>query len=328
MVIIGLTGTLCSGKGEVAEFFKSKDFIHYSFSDILREEAKRRNMGLTRENLQFLGNELREKRGPGVLALLIKNKFENNKNYIIETIRNPGEIEELKKLKDFKLIAIDAPRELRVNWLLNRYNTSERKEDPITREEIIEKMDIDEGKDQPSHGQQVLECLKQADYHIFNDKDLNSLKLESEKILNKITNKSSRPDWNSYFMSIALESSKRSTCDRKHIGAVIERDKTILSTGYNGSIRGFPHCDDVGHMLEDGHCVATIHAEANAIIQAAKNGVKIEGATIYTTASPCWWCFKMIANVGIKKIVYGELYRDERIKEFSQKANIDLVPHY
>ena len=73
-----------------------------------------------------------------------------------------------------------------------------------------------------------------------------------------------RVDWHTYFMNIAHQAATRSTCDRKHVGAVIVRDKTILSTGYNGSIRGMPHCDDVGHLMEDGHCVATVHAEANA----------------------------------------------------------------
>ena len=87
-----------------------------------------------------------------------------------------------------------------------------------------------------------------------------------------------RVDWHQYFMNIAGEVATRSTCSRKHVGAVIVRDKTILSTGYNGSVRGLPHCDDVGHMMEDNHCVATIHAEANAIIQAAKNGVQVDGA--------------------------------------------------
>ena len=97
-----------------------------------------------------------------------------------------------------------------------------------------------------------------------------------------------RVDWHTYFMNIARQAATRSTCDRKQVGAVIVRDKTILSTGYNGSIRGMAHCDDVGHLMEGGHCVATVHAEANAIIQAAKNGVRIDGAELYTTASPCW----------------------------------------
>ena len=134
-----------------------------------------------------------------------------------------------------------------------------------------------------------------------------------------------RASWEEYFMNIAKQVATRSTCERKFVGAVIVRDKTILSTGYNGSIRGMPHCDEAGHMMENDHCVATIHAEANAILQAAKNGVRIEDAEIYITASPCWSCFKMMANAGIKKIYYGEFYRDERIFETAKKIGIELV---
>ena len=133
-----------------------------------------------------------------------------------------------------------------------------------------------------------------------------------------------RISWEEYFMNIAKQVATRSTCDRKHVGAVIVRDRTILSTGYNGSIRGMPHCDEAGHMMENDHCVATIHAEANAILQAAKNGVRIEGAELYITASPCWTCFKMVANAGIKTIYYGEFYRDERIFDTAKKLGIEL----
>ena len=136
---------------------------------------------------------------------------------------------------------------------------------------------------------------------------------------------SERVGWHTYFMNIARQAATRSTCDRKHVGAVIVRDKTILSTGYNGSIRGMPHCDDVGHFMEGGHCVGTVHAEANAIIQAAKNGVRIEGAELYTTASPCWSCFKLIANGGIRTIYYGEFYRDTRSVEVARTLGIDLI---
>jgi dCMP deaminase len=134
-----------------------------------------------------------------------------------------------------------------------------------------------------------------------------------------------RVSWDEYFMRIARDVATRSTCDRKHVGAVIARDKNILATGYNGSIGGLGHCDEEGHMLEDGHCVRTIHAEANAIIQAAKHGVRIEGGTAYVTASPCWGCFKMIANAGLVRIGYGEFYRDDRIFSFAQKLGIELV---
>lgn len=126
-------------------------------------------------------------------------------------------------------------------------------------------------------------------------------------------------------MNIAKQVATRSTCDRKHVGAVIVRDKTILSTGYNGSIRGMPHCDEVGHLMESEHCVATIHAETNAILQAAKNGVMINGSEVYITASPCWTCFKMIANAGIKKVYYGEFYRDHKIFDVAHKLGIELI---
>ena len=126
-------------------------------------------------------------------------------------------------------------------------------------------------------------------------------------------------------MNIARVVASRSTCDRKQVGSVIVRDKTILSTGYNGSLRGLPHCDEVGHMLENDHCVATIHAEQNAIIHAARNGVAIDGGVIYVTASPCWSCFKSIANAGLRRIVYGEFYRDERIFSFAARLSIELL---
>jgi dCMP deaminase len=134
-----------------------------------------------------------------------------------------------------------------------------------------------------------------------------------------------RADWHTYFMNIARQVASRSTCDRKHVGAVIVRAKTILSTGYNGSIRGLAHCDEVGHLMEEGHCVRTVHAEANAIAQAARNGVAIEGAEIYITASPCWGCFRLLANSGIQRIYYGEFYRDAKIHDFAEEAGIELV---
>ncbi|MFX1507463.1 MAG: cytidine/deoxycytidylate deaminase family protein [Promethearchaeota archaeon] len=137
-------------------------------------------------------------------------------------------------------------------------------------------------------------------------------------------NPSTRTSWEHYFMKIAQQVATRSTCDRKHIGAVIVRDKTILSTGYNGSIRRLAHCDEVGHMMENGHCVRTVHAEANAIAQAAKNGVNVNQSEIYITDSPCWTCFKLLANSGIVKVVFGEFYRDERIFEAAKLANIQL----
>lgn len=152
-----------------------------------------------------------------------------------------------------------------------------------------------------------------------------SQKPDLDLVLSVPAKKLERAGWDEYFMNIAKVVASRSTCDRKFVGAVIVSDKTILSTGYNGSIRKLEHCSETGHMMENGHCVATIHAEANAILQAAKNGVCIDESTIYTTASPCWPCFKMIANTGIRRICYGEFYRDQRIFEIAKKLKIELV---
>ena len=136
---------------------------------------------------------------------------------------------------------------------------------------------------------------------------------------------SDRVSWETYFMNIAREVATRSTCDRKHVGAVIVRGKTILSTGYKGSVRGMQHCDEIGHKMENRHCVRTIHAEANAVVQSARNGVRIDEAEIYVTASPCYDCFKMIANTGISSIYYGEFYRDTRITSLAEQIGIKLV---
>ncbi len=139
--------------------------------------------------------------------------------------------------------------------------------------------------------------------------------------------KKTRSDWNSYFIEIARVVAKRSTCDRNQVGAVITRDNIILSTGYNGSIRRLPHCDEAGHHIINNHCTNTVHAEANAIIQAAYSGVSIKDSTIYTTSNPCWNCFKLIANSGIKRIVYDKTYGLDltRIKIAAKKSCIKIL---
>jgi dCMP deaminase len=123
-----------------------------------------------------------------------------------------------------------------------------------------------------------------------------------------------RPSWDEYFMQLAIYASSRSTCDRLHVGAVIVKDNCVLTTGYNGSITHLPHCNEVGCLIVDNHCVRTIHAEINAIDQAAKYGREIKNASMYVSAFPCWNCFKTIVNSGIIEIVYNESYRpDENV---------------
>jgi dCMP deaminase len=114
-----------------------------------------------------------------------------------------------------------------------------------------------------------------------------------------------RPSWDEYFMQIARDVATRATCLRRHVGAVVVRDKRILSTGYNGSPPGQKHCTEVGCLLEDGRCIRTLHAEQNALIQAALHGVSTEGATLYATCRPCHVCARMIVGAGIKRVVFA-----------------------
>lgn len=135
-----------------------------------------------------------------------------------------------------------------------------------------------------------------------------------------------RPDWDSYFMKIAFAVSERSTCDRAFVGCVLVRDKRILTTGFNGSPAGQPHCDEVGHLLVNGHCERTIHAETNSIIQAALHGVSTRDATCYVTHFPCINCTKALINAGIIRIVYSVAYRiDENAMMFLKDASVELV---
>ena len=133
-----------------------------------------------------------------------------------------------------------------------------------------------------------------------------------------------RLSWDEYFMGITLEVAKRSTCDRARVGAIIVQDKRILTTGYNGAPRGLAHCDEIGHMMVNGHCARTLHAEQNAIIQAALHGVSTEGSTIYVTHQPCLNCAKMIINAGIRRVVYAGAYPDEASQAFLAQAGVAL----
>lgn len=136
-----------------------------------------------------------------------------------------------------------------------------------------------------------------------------------------------RPDWDDYFLELAAVVAKRSTCNRKQVGCVLVKDNRILTTGYGGSIRGQPHCVDVGCEIDEktGGCVRTVHAEMNAIAQAAANGVSTRGATAYTTLSPCYWCFKTMVNAGVVRFVYTEQYRIALDPELAHACGVEIV---
>lgn len=135
-----------------------------------------------------------------------------------------------------------------------------------------------------------------------------------------------RPTREATFMEIANVLAERSTCIRAKVGVVIVRDNRIISTGYAGSPKGMPHCEDVGCVPgPDGGCIRTVHAEANAIAFAAKHGVALDKATMYTTLAPCYACAKLIINAGITVVVYGEPYRDTNGVDILRERKVNVV---
>lgn len=143
-----------------------------------------------------------------------------------------------------------------------------------------------------------------------------------------------RPSWNNYFLKIANEVSTRSTCLRRQTGAVIVREKRILATGYNGAPSGLPHCSDVGCLREDQQIASGerhelcrgLHAEQNAIIQAARHGINISKSAIFCTHHPCSLCAKMLINAGVKAIYHQEGYPDQLAKELLSQAGLKVTP--
>ncbi|MBU5668680.1 CMP deaminase [Peptoniphilus sp. MSJ-1] len=135
-----------------------------------------------------------------------------------------------------------------------------------------------------------------------------------------------RKSWDEYFMEITGMVATRSTCDRAFVGCVlVNKDNRIVSTGYNGSVSGNPHCSEVGHTMRDGHCIATIHAEMNALLYCAKEGISVKGAKAYVTHFPCLNCTKALIQAGISEIFYREAYRvDDYALELIEKNNIIL----
>jgi dCMP deaminase len=131
--------------------------------------------------------------------------------------------------------------------------------------------------------------------------------------------------WKEYFMNLAKMVAERATCERLKVGAIIVRDRRIIATGYNGSVSGEVHCIDDGCRLIDGHCIRTIHSEANAILQCAKYGVPTEGAEIYVTHFPCLYCTKLLIQAGIKRVFYEKDYHNDPYAiELLEKAGVEV----
>lgn len=135
-----------------------------------------------------------------------------------------------------------------------------------------------------------------------------------------------RENIDDYFLRIVEVVGSRGTCNRGKSGSIIVKDKNILGTGYVGAVAGMPHCDDENHDMENNSCIKTAHAESNVICQAARRGISVEGATIYSTMFPCFWCAKMIVNSGIIRIVSDyDYHKSQKSKEMFDYLRIEYV---
>jgi dCMP deaminase len=333
-MIIGITGTLGAGKGTVVEFLKQNGFSHFSVREYLNEELMKRGLPLSRDNQVIIANQLRELNSSEYIVkkLFEKAKIEG-KNSIIESIRTQGEAELIKKEGGY-LLSVDADPKIRYSRIILRHSET----DNISFDEFLENEKREMFSINPNH-QNLRKCIQMADFSIENDKDIEHLKKQIGEIYRKILEKEKltstektpeqkeihkRPSWDEYFIGIMDAVSKRATCDRGKSGCVVAKDKHILVTGYVGSPVGIPHCDEIGHQLkktihEDGtisqHCVRTAHSEQNAICQAAKLGIALNGATLYCKMTPCYTCAKMIINSGIKRVVCEKGYHQGKESE-------------
>lgn len=331
-MIIGITGNYASGKDSAAEILQSMNFFHVSFSDLLRQELQQRQQEVSRDALIALGNELREKYGPDILARKALEQVNDGENYVFTSIRNPGEVKRLQERKDFLLVRVTAPGTVRLQRIVQR----NRENDPRTLLELQSKEKQENSSD--PHAQQLQTVAKMARVELRNDSTLEILQAKVQKLVQDWMFKlqDPRPDWDHYFMNIAEQVKMRCSCMSAKKGTIVVRDKMILSTGYNGTPKGVTHCTAGGcprctsrHLgkIKSGvysePCICC-HSEENAIVQAAYNGTSTNGAMLYTTFTPCTTCAKMIINAGIKEVIAKVKYPDEVGTRLLKEAGVKL----
>jgi dCMP deaminase len=352
VAIVGMCG---AGKSVVADEFVNKGFHFFRFGQITLDIIKDRGLEPNEETQKKVREAIREKYGMGGFATLNLPKIEEllqKGNVIGDGLYSWEEYKILKeKFPNMIILGIHAPPELRYERLSQRQpdeNDTNLRNHHFTKEEAKSR-DISEIEKCDKGGP-----IAMADIILNNTSTIEDIKNTTNQIIDKIEGKQPeenieapqqelveepkeehvRPTWDEYFMSIMKEVAKRGTCDRGRTGCVIVRDKRILATGYVGSPRGLPHCDEVGHQIkktvhengeESQHCVRTAHAEMNAICNAARHGIPVEGSTIYTKFEPCGVCAKAIINSGVKRVVCEKMYHAAKdTREMFIQAGVEL----
>jgi len=325
-MIIGLTGPNGSGKTAVCDYLKTRGFSYESLSDEIRKELETRDQPATRENLIAMGNHLRREFGPSVLADRVISRLQPDGNYVIDSVRNPAEVEALRRLRDFHYLHVDAPIAARYERVRARADARV----PATLQEFI-LQEEQEMSSPDANVQQLRACFELADERLSNEGSLEDLHSRVDKLVLRWSSNTRRPDWDEYFMRIAGIVALRSNCMKRKVAELIVKDRRIISTGYNGTPRGVRNCNEggcprcnsmapSGTRLEECFCS---HGEENAIVQAAYHGISLKDSTLYSTYAPCLICTKMIINAGIHEVVYNLDYPlNENALRLLQEAGV------
>ena len=328
IMIIGVSGRNGAGKGAVIEYLGQRSFYVFSLSDVVREELERQGVEETRDRMIEAGRGLREAGGAGALAEGLIPKLQPDRNYAIDSIRHPAEVEALRRFSpEFKLIWVDAGEEKR----LERIRARGRSGDPSDLAEL-RALEARELSNANAAGQQLLAVQEMADFTIENEGEFADLHAAVREVFRESLF-FERPTWDRYFMNIAQVVASRSNCVKRKVAAVVTRDRRIISTGYNGTPRGTRNCNEGGcprcNDLAPGgtgllECFCS-HGEENAITQASYHGVSLQDSTLYTTFSPCLQCTKMIINAGLSEVIYNAEYPlGERSLDLLQEAGIKV----
>jgi dCMP deaminase len=310
-MILGISGLNASGKGEAVRFLEERSFYSLSLSDVIRQQLRDEGLDETRERMIETGNRLRAEGGSSVLADRTLSVIEPDRNYAIDSIRHPAEVEALRAgSRRFHLIWLESDAALR----FDRLRARARPGDPETLERFRELEERELTSADPAR-QQLLAVREFADFVVRNDDSLENLHAQLLEVL-RGSYFFERPSWDRYFMNIATTVASRSNCMKRKVAAVVTIDRRIVSTGYNGTPRGTRNCNEGGcprcnsfapggTALDECFCS---HGEENAITQASYHGVSLRGGTLYTTFSPCLQCTKMIINAGLLEVVYDSHY--------------------
>jgi dCMP deaminase len=365
-MIIGLVGMMGSGKGEIVKLVLERGFKYVRLSDMVREEAARRGLDDDRTILQDVGNQMRAQGGVGVLAERALERIrKEGGDWAVDGIRNPGEIDALcAGGKNIWILGVHAGKEEVVRRILGRAREGDAQE----RREIEAKIEREWGIGEPADGQQVGRCMEMADEVLDNMGTLAELGEKFEKYYERISSDSDlsdldvRPSKDEYYLDLAKSVARRATCLKVQIGAVIIRDDQVVATGYCGAPRGTKSSLEHGFCLRQklgipsGHryeMCRSVHAEQNAIINAARSGTSLYGGDMYIygerrdgkggvagtgqilDAFPCFICKKMLINCGLDRVVcsladggFKVFTTDEWIADWKEQDIIDDKHQY